>query len=155
MVLSKSTLSSTLIMYLGQVDKPSDREGGWRDLVASLGERYASGSKTVQHVVEDNCSNERPLDPALVSSIENITRLPTHDDYPFWRVRCKVRFSFPSSSRFLIHIPCLDRLGTSSSFVFTPDGSATARDAIHIHTRLDKIMGVLGGNHERSSASSP
>jgi len=69
-----------------QVDKPSDREGGWRDLVASLGERYASGSKTRQHAVED----ERPLDPALVSSIENITRLPTHDDYPFWRVRCKV-----------------------------------------------------------------
>jgi hypothetical protein len=72
------------------VDKPSDRERGWHDLVASLGERYASGSKMIQGIVEDNCRNERPLDPALISSIKNITGLPTHDDYPFWRVRCKV-----------------------------------------------------------------
>ena len=77
------------------MDKPSDQEGGWQDMIASLSERYASGSKTIQHVVEDYCkevggSNERHLDPALVSSIENITRFPTHNDYPFWRVRCKV-----------------------------------------------------------------
>jgi len=72
------------------VDKLSDRERGWHDLVASLGDRYASGSKTVQGIVDDNCSNERPLDSALISSIKNIIGLPTHDDYPFWRVPCKV-----------------------------------------------------------------
>jgi hypothetical protein len=74
------------------MDKPSDQEGGWQDMIASLSERYASGSKTIQHVVckEVGGSNERHLDPALVFSIENIIRFPTHDDYPFWRVRCKV-----------------------------------------------------------------
>lgn len=136
---------------LKPVDKPS-REGGWHDFVGSLEERYASGSKTSQHIVENNYRHERlPLDPVLVSCIENMAGL---NGYPFWRVRCKVRLSFPSSSRFLIHTPCLGRLGTSPSFVFTPDDSATTRDAIRLHTRLDKIMGVLGGNHERSSASS-
>lgn len=70
-----------------QMDKTSDREGGWHDLVASLEERHASGSKSkLPRVGEDNCRNERPLDPVIVSSIENII---THN-YPFWRVRCKV-----------------------------------------------------------------
>ena len=74
---------------LRQMDRTSDREGGWHDLVASLAERYASGSKAIQpHIAEDK--NERPLDPSLFSTIENITRLPTHNRYPFWRVRCKV-----------------------------------------------------------------
>jgi hypothetical protein len=132
-------------LRLSPVDKPANREGGWHDFVGSLEERYASGSKTSQHIVKNNYSHERlPLCPALVSCIEN---MPGQNGYPFWRVRCKVRFSFPSSSRFLIHTPCLGRLGTSSSFIFTPDGSAMARDAIRLHTRLDKIMGVLGGNY--------
>ena len=75
-------------------DNPSNREGGWHDFVGSLEERYASGSKTSQHIVENNYSHERlPLDPALVSCIEN---MPAHKDYPFWRVRCKVTDSFPS-----------------------------------------------------------
>src|SRR6267154_3712431 len=62
---------------LRQMDRTSDREGGWHDLVASLAERYASGpSKAIQpHIVKDNCRNERLLDPSLVSSIENITHL--------------------------------------------------------------------------------
>jgi hypothetical protein len=76
------------------MDKPSNREGGWHNFVTSLGERYASGSKTIQHIVENNDGHERlPLDPALVSCIEN---MPAHKDYPFWRVRCKVTDSFPS-----------------------------------------------------------
>src|SRR5260221_10173532 len=37
-----------------QVYKSSDREDGWQDLIASLGERYASGSKTIPHIIEDN-----------------------------------------------------------------------------------------------------
>ena len=73
-----------------QMDQTSDQEGGWHDLVASLEERYASGSKfkTTQHIAEDDYRNERPpIDPVIVSSIEDII---THD-YPFWRIRCKVR----------------------------------------------------------------
>ena len=136
---------------LKPVDNPS-REGGWHDFVGSLEKRYASGSKMSQHIVKNNYHHERlPLNPALVSCIENMAGL---NCYPFWRVRCKVRLSFPSSSRFPIHTPCLGRLGTSPSFVFMPDDSATTRDAICLHTRLDKIMSVLGGNHEQSSASS-
>jgi hypothetical protein len=90
-------------LMLRPVDKTSNREGGWHDFVGSLEERYASGRKLSQHIVENNYSYERlTLDPALVSCIEN---MPGQSGYPFWRVRCKVRFSFPSSSRFLIHMP--------------------------------------------------
>ena len=69
-----------------QMDKTSDpsREGDWHDLVASLKERFASGSKLKPHHAEDNRRNE--LDPMIVSSIEKITA----HNYPFWRVRCKV-----------------------------------------------------------------
>jgi hypothetical protein len=88
-----------------QVYKPLDREDGWQDLVASLGERYASGSKTIPHIIEDNDSNERPLNPALVASIEKIIRLPTHDDYPFWRIRCKVTYWLVFASSCLICTP--------------------------------------------------
>jgi len=70
------------------MDKTSDREGGCHDLIASLEERYATSSKfkTTNHIAEDDCRNARPLDPVIVSSVENITA----HDYPFWRVRCKV-----------------------------------------------------------------
>jgi hypothetical protein len=71
---------------LRQMDNTLDQDDR-HDLVASLAERYTSGSKTIP---QENDRNERPLDPVLVSTIENITRLPTDDDYPFWRVRCKV-----------------------------------------------------------------
>jgi hypothetical protein len=105
-----------------QMDKLPNREGGWHDFVASLGERYTSGSKTNQHIVENNSSHEwPPLDPALVSCMEN---MPVRDGYPFWRVRCKVTDSFPLSC--LIRTPCLGRLSTSYSSVFTSDGSAGA-----------------------------
>jgi hypothetical protein len=69
------------------MDRTSDREGGWSNLVAFLEERYASGGETTHRIAEDN---DRPIDPALVSALTNIARLPTHDDYPFWRVRCEV-----------------------------------------------------------------
>jgi hypothetical protein len=78
-------------MPFRQRNQTSDHEGGWHDCVASLVERYASGSKfkTTHHTAEDNCRNEWPLiDPLVVSCIENIT---THD-YPFWRVRCRVSY---------------------------------------------------------------
>jgi hypothetical protein len=71
----------------------SNRES---DLVALLEECYASGSNTSHSVVEDDDSrNERPLefDPTIAASIDNVTRLPTNNDYPLWRIRCKVSIS--------------------------------------------------------------
>lgn len=60
---------------------------GWIDLVASLEERYAS-----THRVAKGDRNGRRLEshPTIASSIDKITRLPTNDDYPLWRIRCKV-----------------------------------------------------------------
>ena len=72
---------------LRQMDETSDRAGSWHDLVASLDERYAT-RKTTLHIAEDNCRNDRTLDPVIVSSVGNII---THD-YPFWRVRCRVSY---------------------------------------------------------------
>jgi hypothetical protein len=61
----------------------------WGDLVASLEKRYTSARR----VAEGN-RNERPFEGhPIASSIDRITRLPTNDDYPLWRVRCKVFFS--------------------------------------------------------------
>lgn len=64
---------------------------GWSDLCSSLEERFASGRGGIQdqgvHSRDDLLAN---LDPAIAASIDNITRLPTDDDYPLWRVRCKV-----------------------------------------------------------------
>ena len=67
-------------------------EEGWSNLVASLEERFASGSGKTQHTTEGNHRNERPLasDPAFATCIDKITRLPTEEDYPLWRVRCQV-----------------------------------------------------------------
>jgi hypothetical protein len=81
-----------------QMDETSEKEGGWHDLVASLEERHASGSKfkPTHHIAEDNCRNDPPLDPVIVSSIENII---THD-CPFWWVRCQVTdLCYPQAHR--------------------------------------------------------
>jgi ribosomal protein L24 len=73
--------------YPPQMHSTDVDEGGWIDLVASLEERYAS-----THRVGEGDRNERPLEShsTIASSIDKITRLPTNDDYPLWRVRCKV-----------------------------------------------------------------
>ena len=68
--------------------RPDVDEGGssWGDLVASLEDRYASTRR-----VAEGDRNERPLEGHPIASfIEKIARLPTNDDYPLWRVRCKV-----------------------------------------------------------------
>ena len=69
------------------IDKNSNR-GGWTGLVASIKERYASGSSLgkTNRTAED-------LDPAITAAIHNITQYPTgtaDDDIVLWRVRCKV-----------------------------------------------------------------
>jgi hypothetical protein len=71
----------------------SNREEGWVDLVGLLEQRYASGTSGTTHsTAEGNHRNERSLEshPAIASAIDSITRLPTNDEYPLWRVRCKV-----------------------------------------------------------------
>ena len=62
------------------------------DLFASIEERYGSESETTLRVAEGNDNNERPLesDPTLVTSLANVLSMPTKDDYPLWRIRCKV-----------------------------------------------------------------
>jgi hypothetical protein len=70
-------------------DTHLDREGDWLDLVESLEERYTVDSEMAHRVVNDD-RNKRPLDPTIIASIDKTTRLPGNDDYPLWRVRCKV-----------------------------------------------------------------
>lgn len=74
--------------HFEELDENSN-EGGWSDLVASLEERFVSGSRTTQNIADSNHRDEPP-DPIIAACIDNITRLPTKDDYPLWRVRCKV-----------------------------------------------------------------
>jgi hypothetical protein len=66
-------------------------QGGWSNLVSALEERFASEKGTTHGAAEGNIRGDqlaRHLGNAAF--IENITRLPTGDDYPLWRVRCKV-----------------------------------------------------------------
>jgi len=61
-------------------------EGRWVDLVESLEERYSS----THHVAQGDRDERRLVSHPIAGTIEQITRLPTNDDYPLWRVRCKV-----------------------------------------------------------------
>ena len=63
-------------------------EGGWGDLVASLEKRYASDSQ----IAKGNNTHQQPFEShPIIPSIDNIIRqLPSMDDYPLWRIRCKV-----------------------------------------------------------------
>jgi hypothetical protein len=92
------------------MDENSD-EGGWGDLVASLEKRYASDSG----IAEGNHGHERPFDShPLASVIDNITRqLPSSDDYPLWRIRCKVTLSSLIPQRILRSKPIGHGAGNS------------------------------------------
>jgi len=56
--------------------------------IAALEERYSSHGRGI--TATERFAEGNPLDPVVTSCVDNITRLPTHDDYPLWRVRCKV-----------------------------------------------------------------
>ena len=77
------------------MDDNSNREGNWVDMtIASLVERY--GPKPHEVIGGNTSELEQPLashSDALASAIDRITRWPTIDDYPLWRVRCKVIFT--------------------------------------------------------------
>jgi hypothetical protein len=69
-------------------------QGGWSDMVASLEERFASGRR-MTHNTQGTTEDSHRYDflasnPAIAVSIDNITCLPSEDDYPLWQVRCKV-----------------------------------------------------------------
>jgi hypothetical protein len=66
----------------------NSNQRGWSNLVSSLNERFASGSRTTHGTAEGN--DHLANHPTIAASIDNINRLPTEDDYPLWRVRCKV-----------------------------------------------------------------
>ena len=80
----------TNYMHLADALEDSHRQLGSVDLFASIEERYGSG--TTPRVAGRNDSIERPLEshPIITTSLTNIMRMPTKDDYPLWRVRCKV-----------------------------------------------------------------
>jgi hypothetical protein len=69
----------------GDIDENSNREG-WTGLVASIKERYAPGSGPTHRIAEGDLD----IEPAIAAAVHNITCQPTDDDYPLWRVRCKV-----------------------------------------------------------------
>jgi hypothetical protein len=74
----------------GDIDENSN-QGGWTNLVASIEERYALGSGPTHPIAEGNHrEGHLDIEPAIVAAVDNITRRPTDDDYPLWRVRCKV-----------------------------------------------------------------
>jgi hypothetical protein len=70
-------------------------QGGLSDLIASLEERFASGrgnsSHRNEHLLPSRKEDLLTIDPALATSIENVIRLPTEEDYPLWRLRCQVK----------------------------------------------------------------
>jgi hypothetical protein len=68
------------------VDEDSN-QGGLSELIASLEKRFTSGSGTTY---EGSHNDYLANHPAIAASIHSITCLPTKEDYPLWRVRCKV-----------------------------------------------------------------
>lgn len=68
----------------------SSRQGGQAiGLIASIEDRYVSKSGTpTNHSTGGNGRDEWPL--ASHPAIAHITSFPTHNDYPLWRLRCKV-----------------------------------------------------------------
>jgi hypothetical protein len=67
-------------------------EGSWDDFLASLERRFSSDSRPARGTAAGPPTLENPLatHPAIASTMDNIYRLPRKDDYPLWRVRCKV-----------------------------------------------------------------
>ncbi len=71
------------------IDTNEDR--GWSRLIDSLNERYGPRDKSPR-IVGDSPAVRRPLDmhPGMTSVLDNSSRSATVDDYPLWRVCCKV-----------------------------------------------------------------
>jgi hypothetical protein len=65
------------------------RDSGWDNVVASLKELYTSQGSGLTHRITEDVTEKWPLDPKIITAIDNITRFPT-DDCPLWRIRCKV-----------------------------------------------------------------
>jgi hypothetical protein len=122
--------------HFADTAETSNQLGGFVDFVASLEERYVSGSGTANYVAGENDRIERLLEshPAIAESIDNIIRLPTIDDYPLWQVRCKVLITVPLfmsySSTFSSSI---GRIGRECCNFVASDGTTMAQNTIRLH----------------------
>jgi hypothetical protein len=67
-----------------------EHSNGWGDILASLEERYGHEAPYTGQVPRRPLENQ----PTIAAAIDSITRAPSIDDTPLWRVRCKV---FPPS----------------------------------------------------------
>jgi hypothetical protein len=61
----------------------------WSNLISSLEERFVSGGERI-HGTAEHRNDHLAHQPAIAAAIDSATRLPTEDDYPLWRIRCKV-----------------------------------------------------------------
>ena len=96
----------------------SNREGGWVDVtIASLMERY--GPKHHEAIAGDTSELEQPLasNSAFASTIDKIARWPTNDDYPLWRVRCKVFFTHIFFDVAQLRVPLSSRAWKKRSYL--------------------------------------
>ena len=75
-------------------DVVENEDGGWGHFVAALEDRY-SGDANTRRSVERLLAN----DPVIAASVDKISRSPTMDDYPLWRLQCKVY------RKLLYHVP--------------------------------------------------
>jgi hypothetical protein len=71
-------------------------QGVLSNLISSLEERFASGGKRI-HGTAEHRNDHLARQPAIAAAIDSATRLPTKEDYPLWRIRCKVTALFHPS----------------------------------------------------------
>ena len=75
-------------MQVVDAEENFGRQGGQARLIASLEERYVSKSGTTNHSASGNGRGEWSLESH--PTFDHIIHSPTKDDYPLWRLRCKV-----------------------------------------------------------------
>lgn len=131
--------------HLGDMDK-NQNQGSLSDLIASLEERFVSGKRTT-HPAECNPPDERSLHPV----IDIVSRLPTNEDYPLWRVRCKVTSFYFISGR-LTNTICSDRFRGRNCFFSSAEGFPTTRVTIRYRTCFCKRLGISRGDLQRGFA---
>ena len=93
-----------------------------------------------------NDSIERPLEshPTIATSLINIMRMPTKDDYLLWRVHCKVNL-FVAIAYYIFYpnfFVCLAWIERGGCIFLVSDHKTTPRGAICIRIWLSKGLRV-------------